>query len=128
MDAIAIPPKARPKVYVINVPKHNDPETGQWREAVNVQPAAEFGDLVFLTESGKLPVDPEPTLQQLRHKLRNITPRDYLLLVGDPRAIAWAAAIAADVTGGTLNLLRWQRMLGRYVTVCVEDVYGEKVS
>ena len=43
--------------------------------------------------------------------------KDYLLLTGDPAIIGVACSIAADITGGKYNLLKWDRQEHTYYPV-----------
>jgi hypothetical protein len=113
-----------PRVFVVNEPLKLDESRGEWVRYINLRPARDHGELVFLLPAGQLPEDPQPTVDALIEGLKSITCDDYLLLIGDPRAIAWAAAIAADRTDGVLRLLQWQRDQKRYDPV-VADVYPE---
>lgn len=56
-----------------------------------------------------------PTIvAKLSHGLRNFTSRDYLLLIGSPASIGIAVAIAANMTGGEFNILKWDAQERRY--------------
>ena len=50
----------------------------------------------------------------LDRKLRTFNDDDYLLLAGDPVAIALASAIAARTNGGRLKMLKWDREQNMY--------------
>lgn len=103
------------RVFVVNEPLKWDEASQSQVKAIDLSPAVIHGELIFLLPAGRLPMDPTPTLVSLRRGLADFKSDDYLLLVGDPRAIAWAAAIAADQTDGQLQLLHWQR--GSYAPV-----------
>lgn len=108
------------RIFVVNEPLRKNPETGELERAINLGSAKDHGSLVFLLPPGPLPDDPRPTIIALQNGLADFTQNDFLLLVGDLRAIAWAAAIAADKTGGPLKLLHWQRNQHRYDPVSVD--------
>lgn len=110
----------RPRVFVVNEPLRINPSTGQPERIISLASAKDHGELIFLLPPGPLPDDPRPTIIALHNGLSDFTSDDFLLLVGDPRAIAWAAAIAADKTGGPLKLLHWQRNQHRYDPVAVD--------
>lgn len=96
------------RVFVVNEPLFY--QDGEWRKAINLTPARDFGTLVHLLPAGELPSDMESVVATLRERLADYRPEsDYLLLTGDPRAIAAAAAIAAARGRGRLRLLHWQR-------------------
>ncbi len=111
-----------PRIFIVNEPLKKNPETGELERMVNLRPAMDHGVLIFLLPPGPLPEDPRSTLTALKAGLLDFTADDFLLLIGDPCAMAWAAAIAADKTDGHLKLLRWQRDQRRYDPVVV-DLY-----
>lgn len=96
------------------------PNGDGWVKKMNLGPAREHGDLVHLLPAGQLPDDPSPTIERLKYGLETINVEDYLLLVGDMRAIAWAVAIATKNLRGRLRILVWHPELRRY-----EGVYTE---
>ena len=57
------------------------------------------------------------TIFKLRKLLKDYTEKDYLLLTGDPAIIGVACSIAADITGGKYNLLKWDRQEHTYYPV-----------
>lgn len=102
-----------PRVFVVNVPLRRDPVTKAWMHVIDVAPAAEYGTLVELLPPGR-PEDYEAALTTLRIKLHGFRPTDYLLPVGDTVMIAWAAALAAQASGGYLNVLAWDNRTKEY--------------
>lgn len=104
---------SRAKVYIPNEPMGRN-DGGDWRRKVNLSPARDYGDLVFLTPAGQLPEDPAPTLASIAAGMANYTERDYVVFLGDSRAIAWTCAIAAQKADGLLRLLLWNRDQRRY--------------
>lgn len=89
------------------------------QEAVgkNILSASEFGTVEILLPPGQIVFSTEPTVRTLREKLRTFNDDDYLLLMGDPAAIGFAAAIAANYNGGSLNLLKFDRQEKIYFPV-----------
>lgn len=105
-----------PRVFVVHEPTKRN-QDGSFERAIDVTPAAEHGELVFLTPAGSgdnLPADPEVLVDLLWGKLKDATSADFLLPTGHPALIAMAAAIFSCVTEGQLNLLVWHRHLRRY--------------
>ena len=96
----------RPIVYVLQEiagTRFNNPK-------INITGALEYGELKFLLpELSQLMWSPGPLIFELRKKLKNYTPEDYLLLVGDPAIICVACSIVSDITNGKFNLLKWDR-------------------
>lgn len=117
MNAIDISADGPPRVYVVNEPLRLDKDRGRMVRFIDISSAGEHGQLVHLLPPGELVGEPEEIVGTLREKLAGFRPCDYLLLIGDPCAIAWAAAIAADSALGELNLLRWIRKNERYEVV-----------
>lgn len=107
------------RVFIPNQPTTYDREHATIVKKVDLSPAAEFGPLVFLLPDGELQGAPEDIVARLKAGLADFGPDDYLLLTGDQRAVAWAAAIAADLVEGDLKMLHWVRRANRYQVVAV---------
>jgi hypothetical protein len=80
--------------------------------------ACKYGELCYIYPerhqvSGDYPDDVDTALDNLY----GYTANDYLLAVGDPVAIALCAIVAAQETGGRVNILRWDRQAQRYFVV-----------
>ena len=74
----------------------------------NLSPAAQYGELdVLLSAHKSAAYSLAPTIRTLRNKLRNFNDEDYLLLIGDPLAMAMASVIAAQFNGGKIKILKW---------------------
>ena len=91
----------------------------------NILSAGKYGELELLLPEGQITLSSGPTIKRLRHKLRNFTDDDYLLLIGDPLAIGLAVAIASNVNRGKVKLLKWDRQETQYYPLSV-NIYGEK--
>ena len=77
---------------------------------INIVGAAEYGKIKFLLpELSQIMWSPGPLIFELRKKLRNYTPDDYLLLVGDPAIIGVACSIVSDITNGKYKLIKWDK-------------------
>lgn len=109
---------SRPRAFVVHQPMRLDRERNTWVETVDLSCASEYGDLVFLLNTPERPpLDPEASLPVLRDKLKDFRPDDYLVLAGDMNLVVYASIIAARLTGGWLNLLRWHPRDRRYVSL-----------
>ena len=86
----------------------------------NILPATEFGEIEVLLPPGQIAFDSGPSIAKLYHKLRDITSEDYLLLIGDPAAIALAAIIASETTNGKLKFLKWDREYKKYFAISID--------
>lgn len=112
-----------PRVFIVNEPMILD--DGEWRRALNLEPARDFGALVHVLPAGNLPDDMRVVAEQIRERMDSFDPvNDYMLLIGDPRAMACAAAIAARKGNGSFRMLHWQRRQRRYDCVEVRDLFG----
>tara|TARA_Y100001951_G_scaffold30885_1_gene24147 strand:- start:12 stop:329 length:318 start_codon:yes stop_codon:yes gene_type:complete len=89
----------------------------------NVLPAGKYGELSLLLPPGQITLSSGPTINRLRHKLRDFTDMDYLLLIGDPLAIGLAVAIASNANRGKVKLLKWDRQEKQYYPLSV-NLYG----
>tara|TARA_R110000796_G_scaffold168784_1_gene285695 strand:+ start:337 stop:708 length:372 start_codon:yes stop_codon:yes gene_type:complete len=85
---------------------------------INITGALEYGDFNFLLpELSQLMWSPGPLIFQLRKLLKNYTPDDYLLLVGDPAIIGVACSIVSDITNGKYKLIKWDRQERKYYPI-----------
>ena len=91
----------------------------------NVLSAKKYGELELLLPPGQVILSAGPTVSRLKHKLRNFTYMDYLLLIGDPLAIGVAVAIASSANRGKVALLKWDRQEQQYYPLTV-NLYGGK--
>jgi len=82
----------------------------------NVTDATNFGDLEILITADEQTASfsTQPTIRKLNRMLANFSDDDYLLLTGDPAAIALAAAVAARQNNGRFKMLKWDRQEAKY--------------
>jgi len=97
------------KVFVVNEPMRWSIEESAWVRAINLKPAGVHGEIVHLLPPGELPLNMDDTVEAIRTGLIDISLEDYIVLVGDPRAIAIAAAVATEYLDGWLRMLQWDR-------------------
>jgi hypothetical protein len=90
----------------------------------NVLPARKYGELELILPPGQITLSAGPTVNRLKHKLRNFTDMDYLLLIGDPLAIGLAVAIASNANRGNARILKWDRQEKQYYPLNV-NLYGD---
>lgn len=83
----------------------------------NILSASEFGKLEVLLSSSQIALLPGPSIFKLRQKLKHYSDEDYLLLIGDPVAIALAAEIASSFNNGKVNFLKWDRQERKYLPI-----------
>lgn len=99
--------KVSPKVYVVHEQFVIDGDN--LRTRLDLTPAKKFGDFVMLFSGTQIPRNPADVVEVMQRTLCHFTRHDYLLPIGAPELIAWAAALAADRTDGHLKMLVWNR-------------------
>lgn len=97
-----------------------DEKTGLSKPKFNLNPAKEFGDLVFLLSPMSLPSNPEAAIKKLREKLSNFSDNDHLLCIGNPCFIGWATAVASHANFGKVKMLQWSRERKTYFSISAE--------
>lgn len=97
--------KPQPVVYVVQE------EAGK-----NMTSALEYGSCeVLLQQREEATMLNIPTIiEKLRFGLAKMTPHDFILINGNPASVGIAFAIAAELTGGSFNILKWDGQERRY--------------
>lgn len=113
----------KPRVYVVQNQHKWDRDRERFVPKFDLSPAEEFGELVFLLSPTASPFRPEPIISELKEKLADIRPEDYVLCVGNPLLIQWVGVIAAEALGGQLRSLQWSGKDQRYVAVEALDLF-----
>ena len=104
----------KPMVYVLQ----EIPGTRFGNPKINIVGASEYGEIKFLLpELSQIMWSPGPLIFKLRSLLKNYTPDDYLLLVGDPAIIGVACSIVSDITNGKYKLIKWDKQERRYYPI-----------
>ena len=81
----------------------------------DITDATSFGDIDILLPAGEqTSFSTQPTIRRMMRKLSKFSDDDYLLLAGDPAAIALASALAARHNAGRFKMLKWDRQEGKY--------------
>lgn len=93
-------------VYVVQEPR-----------GINLTPAEQYGELKVLLPPGNVAYSTGPTVSRLKRGLATYADSDYLLMVGDPSAIAVAGAVASMINHGRMKLLKWDRQEMKYYVV-----------
>lgn len=88
----------------------------------NLMPALKFGSLeILISGRDNQLYNTAPLVADLQKKLLLFDPEiDYLLLVGDPAAIAVCAMICGKATNSPINLLKWDRQERAYYPLKVD--------
>lgn len=101
---MAIKPST-PTVYVIQE------VTGR-----NMTSALDYGSMECLLEEREeaTVLNIPRIVHKIKYGLRNFKKGDYLVLIGNPVSIGVACAIAAEMSGGEFNMLKWDGQERRY--------------
>lgn len=87
----------------------------------DLAPAMKFGEMkILLPPYNQIAFSTAPTIRTLRHKLRNYSDQDFLLLAGDPVAIGLACSVAAFFNHGRYTALKWDRREHLYIPVKID--------
>ncbi len=103
------------KVFIVQEVMARNRESKSVRPAHDFTAAVKYGELTVLLPHSVLPLQLDNIVSILNEKLKNITKEDYLILVGDPVAMAITASIVSKNTGGKLRILKWDRKYKVYV-------------
>jgi len=109
-----------PKVFVVNEPMTVSPVTKLWTRALDLSPAVEYGELVFLLPPGPVQLDYSAVAKILAVGLSGYAEGDFVLPIGDMAASTLAVAQVALQTGGAVRLLRWVSRQRCYTPVSVQ--------
>lgn len=104
-----------PTVYVVQNSLTRGPD-GSLRPKHKTEDAARFGRVVDLLGPSASPWG-RGVVDEMHRKLGEFTEEDFLVLIGSPVLIGYAFAIAADQTGGIVNVLQWDGKGDRYFPV-----------
>lgn len=103
------------KCYIINEPLRYDPREGVMVPMFDLCSAEQFGQLIYVLPRGaNPPSEPEEVLPFIKEAMKRYKADDYIVAIGDVHLVAWAAALAAKVTGGSISLLKWDSRVTRY--------------
>lgn len=112
------------KVYVVCEPTKK--VEGKDKPAVNLLPATKFGELIVLLPNTQSMLAPVPTVRVLKERLKDFNDEDYIVPVGDPVLIGTVAMVAAEINGGRVKFLKWDKIMGDYFTIQV-DTSGKAI-
>lgn len=109
-----------PKVFVTQLPHKRDPATDAFVPSINITPASEHGELVFMMPPRASFHNTTDLVQQLRKHLKDydFEAGDSIVALGDPAIIAVAFGILGRMHG-KFNVLKWDRNIGRYTSAKV---------
>ena len=99
------------KVFIPSLPTRFDAATNSRVPSLDLNPAAQYGKLVNMTEAET--TDTQERIDQIRIAADQIEVTDLILCVGD--VVLCAAAIAyATADHGTVSVLRWDKQRHTY--------------
>lgn len=104
------------KVFITQIPHRRDSGTNAFVPTVNVGPAAEHGEIVVMMPHQASFYATGDLVDQLSEhlKLYDFDAGDALVALGDPSVIAVACGYLGKKFG-KFTVLKWDRMIGRYV-------------
>lgn len=109
------------RVFVVQDPMFKT-RSGQVRRKMDLSPAAEYGDLVFVLDWSDNPrINAETAIiPRIRDVLRDYGDDDYILLVGSFSAMVMTALVASEANDGRIRMLEWDREKGEYDEISVD--------
>ena len=110
------------RVFVIQEQLRWDDREEKLVPRFNLEPAKQYGPLVYLLPATASPHYPREIIRTLQSKLQHARGDEYLLLIGNPCLIGMATAVFAQRTGGVVNMLQWHAREKRYVVVQATDL------
>jgi hypothetical protein len=105
------------KVFVPQEPSRYDRNTKLWMPTVNISAAEKYGEIVVMLPPSVNRMHTAPLVSVIRDRMRDFTPDDWVVALGDPSMIAVACCIAQRHTGGLLRMLKWDRVSRDYIAV-----------
>ncbi len=93
----------------------------------NCADSTSFGDCEMLLAANVQTYSTLPVIRKLTSRLANFCDDDYLLLAGDPAAIALSACIAARNNNQRIKMLKWDRLDSKYYPLYA-DITGKGVT
>ena len=111
----------RPRVFIVQRPTQRDPSTGGVVPSMDLSPANEWGEVVFLLRDSENPFgDVDATAKEVERMLddHGYDSEDFLLLVGNPALIGIVAAVASAYSP-KMQFLQWSKADHGYRPVVV---------
>lgn len=111
------------KVFVVQEPVYFNKQTKQMERKMELTPASAYGNIEFLLDSNRLPLDTTSIVWRMKKKLKDFSDEDFIVPVGNPTAMGIAIAVAALSNRGRVRVLVWTKETGQYIAVSV-NLYG----
>lgn len=105
------------RVFVVQRPAYFDRGERKWVDKYDLSSAEVYGELIFLLNPGNIYRDKlDAAIADMRKQLADFGPGDHIMAVGDPVAIAVATLIASEQNGGSISLLKYDRINRSYAS------------
>ena len=75
---------------------------------------------VLFDNHWQIQVNSLPFIFEVEKKLKDLTSKDYLLLMGDPVLIGIVCAVAGKITNNNFKVLKWDRESAIYIPITIE--------
>lgn len=105
------------RVFIPQEPFRKDRDSGRMVSVMNFNRARKYGEPVVICPTGPTALNTAPAVWQLKDALRDFSDNDYLICVGNPTLMCFAAVIACGNNRGRAKFLMWDRELGDYILV-----------
>lgn len=114
----------QPVVWVVQDQHRYDESRGGYVPKFDMRPAESFGRIEYLLPPSAVPFRSIEVINELKRQLGNgWNDGDYLLLTGNPVLIGLAFAIAADIAGGSINVLQWSGKTRSYTVIRLNAIF-----
>jgi hypothetical protein len=87
---------------------------------VDLSSARKYGEIQILVPHSQSILAPVQTVRTLKEKLKTFNDDDYILPLGDPALIATVSIIAAQINGGKVAFLKWDKHVNDYNVVRID--------
>lgn len=108
------------KVYVVQEPPQQRNAEGFMESRIDLSPAMAFGDIHYVLEWSDFHRQSiDKIVELLRVRMQSFEPDDYLVMMGNPTAMAVAILLAAK-RADHLRLLYWNRVESVYELITLD--------
>lgn len=108
---------AKGKVFVVQMGRKIDPETGEAVDKFDLTPAKRWGELVPVVSPAAKPFDADKLIEKMYYVLDGFNDNDYILPVGNVSIISMTVAVASQLNSGKVKLLQWDAKSHTHVPV-----------
>lgn len=112
-----------PRVFVVQNQQRWDDFQQRFVPKFDLNPAREFGRLIYLLSPSASPFNPDSYLPELQARLRDFNDSDALLCIGSPVLMVAAATVAAGRNQGRVRVLQWSGTDRAYRPVMLSGLF-----